>query len=136
MNFKKNAISVILIFVVAMIWNGVFHMVVIAEQNNMISDLRRSDISDMMFLSIAITIMMAILFAVSYSKWLKAGSLKESLVHGLFFALLAGVLVNANQYLVYPIPGMLAGLWFFGGLIEFSLYSVIVWLVYRYGRHA
>lgn len=119
MNIKKSAISMILIFVVAMVWNGVFHMVLIAEQNNMISELRRTDVSEMMILSLAITIMMAILFVISYSKWVRNGSLKESVVHGLFFAFLAGVLVDANQYLVYPIPGMLASLWFLGGVVEF-----------------
>lgn len=134
MNIKKGAVSVILVFIVAVIWNGIFHMVLIAEQNKLISDIRRSDLSGMMFMSVAITIMMAILFVVSYSKWLKEGSLKESLAHGLFFSLLAGVLVNANQYLVYPVPGMLAGLWFLGGVVEFSLYSVVVWSVCRYGK--
>lgn len=124
-----------LIFVIAIIWNGLFHMVLIAEQNAMIADIRRPDMSEKILLSLLITTGMAILFVISYSKWLRSGSLSESLTHGFFFAVLAGVLVNANQYLVYPIPGMLAGLWFFGGVVEFSLYSVTVWLVQRYGKH-
>jgi hypothetical protein len=111
-------------------------MVLIAKQNAMIADLRRPDMSEKILLSLLITIGMATLFVVSYNKWLRSGSLIESLIHGLFFAVLAGVLVNANQYLVYPIPGMLAGLWFSGGLVEFTLYSLIVWLVQRYGKHA
>ncbi|MGD8582402.1 MAG: hypothetical protein PVF06_07155 [Gammaproteobacteria bacterium] len=136
MSVKRCIVSVILIFVIAMLWNGLFHMVLIAKQNAMIADLRRPDMSEKILLSLLITIGMATLFVVSYNKWLRSGSLIESLIHGLFFAVLAGVLVNANQYLVYPIPGMLAGLWFSGGLVEFTLYSLIVWLVQRYGKHA
>ena len=136
MSIKRSIVSVALIFVIAMIWNGLFHMVLIADQNAMIADIRRPDISEKILLSLLITIGMATLFVVSYNKWLRNGTLIESLVHGLFFAVLAGILVNANQYLVYPIPGMLAGLWFAGGLVEFSLYSLTVWLVQRYGKHA
>lgn len=136
MSIKKRIVSVALIVLIAMIWNGLFHMVLIAEQNAMLADIQRPDMSEMMFLSLLITLGMATLFVISYSKWLRSGTLMESMTHGLFFAVLAGVLVNANQYLVYPIPGMLAGLWFIGGLVEFALYSVTVWSVQRYGKHA
>ncbi|ALS97411.1 hypothetical protein [Lacimicrobium alkaliphilum] len=126
---RKYIISVVLLFFVALIWNGLFHMVIIVEQNKMITFLLRPDLSENIFLSLLITLLIVTLFVVSYSKWRKNGTLFESLVHGLFFAILAGVLVNANQYLMYPIPGVLAGLWFIGGLIEFALYSATVWLV-------
>ncbi|MFD2111403.1 hypothetical protein [Thiorhodococcus fuscus] len=136
MSIKGSMLSVVLIFVVAMIWNGLFHMVIIADQNEMIASIRRPDMSEKMLLSLFITIGMAILFVVSYNKWRRSGTLVESLIHGMFFSVLAGVLVNANQYFVYPIPGMLAVLWFLGGLFEFSLYSITVWLVQRYGKLA
>lgn len=136
MSIKRSMLSVVLIFVVAMVWNGLFHIVLIADQNEMIASLRRPDMSEKMLLSLFITIGMATLFVVSYNKWRRSGTLIESLIHGIFFSVLAGVLVNANQYLVYPIPGMLAVLWFLGGLVEFSLYSITVWLVQRYGKLA
>ena len=136
MSIKRSILSVVLIFFVAMIWNGLYHMVLIAEQNEMIAGLRRPDMSEKMLLSLFIAIGMATLFVVSYNKWHRSGTLIESLTHGLFFSVLAGILVNANQYLVYPIPGALAGLWFLGGLVEFSLYSITVWLVQRYGKLA
>lgn len=93
MNLKKSVISIILVFIVAMVWNGLYHMIFIAEQNALISGLRRPDISEKMFLSLFITITMTILFVVSYSKWLRKGTLYESIIHGLFFSILAGVLV-------------------------------------------
>lgn len=134
MTVKKIIISVVLVFAFAIMWNGLFHMVLIAEQNALIADLRRPDMSEKMLLSLLITIGMAVLFVISYSKWLKRGDVIESLTHGLFFAVLAGVLVNANQYFVYPVPGKLACLWFLGGLIEFSFYALIVWRVFHLKR--
>jgi len=65
---KRSILSVVLIFVVAMIWNGLFHMVIIAEQNEMIASLRRPDMSERMLLSLFITIGVATLFVVSYNK--------------------------------------------------------------------
>jgi len=59
---KRSILSVVLIFVVAMIWNGLFHMVIIAEQNEMIASLRRPDMSERMLLSLFITLGMATLF--------------------------------------------------------------------------
>ncbi|MEZ5471306.1 MAG: hypothetical protein R3E90_05950 [Marinicella sp.] len=129
MNIKHSILSVILIFVVAVIWNGLFHVVLIAEYNEMIAGIRRPDFSEKMLFSFLVTGGIATLFVISYNKWRRTGTLTESLKHGLFFAVLAGILVNANQYLVFPIPGILTGLWFLGGLIEFSLYSITVWLV-------
>ena len=68
MGIKRSILSVVLIFVVAMIWNGLFHMVIIAEQNEMIASLRRPDMSERMLLSLFITIGVATLFVVSYNK--------------------------------------------------------------------
>ena len=85
MGIKRSILSVVLIFVVAMIWNGIFHMVIIAEQNEMIASLRRPDMSERMLLSLFITIGVATLFVGSYNKWRRSGTLIESLIHGIFF---------------------------------------------------
>jgi hypothetical protein len=58
------------------------------------------------------------------------GSLREGVVYGVFFALLTGVLVDLNQYILYPIPGWLAFLWFLGGLGEFIVYGIIARKLY------
>ena len=134
MNIRRGIAAIVLIFVIAMLWKALFHMLLIAEMNAMINDLRRSDLADKIPLSLLITLGMAILFVISYSKWLRNGTLIERVIHGLFFALLAGIFVNANQYFVYPVAGMLASLWFFGGLVEFFFYAVVVWFVYSYGK--
>jgi hypothetical protein len=56
----------------------------------------------------------------------RTGTMREGLGYGLYFALLAGLLVDLNQYVLFPIPGAVAALWFLGGLAEFSLYGMLV----------
>lgn len=46
------------------------------------------------------------------------------------FALLAGVLVDLNQYVMYPIPASLIAKWFVFGLIEFCVYGALATLLY------
>jgi hypothetical protein len=59
----------------------------------------------------------------------RRGTWREGLRHGLFFAALAGLLVNLNQYLLYPIPASLALAWFGFGVLEFCGYGLLTsWL--------
>jgi len=43
---------------------------------------------------------------------------------------LPGLLVDLNQYVLFPIPAVVAAQWFLGGLIEFSLYGIIASRLY------
>jgi hypothetical protein len=133
MKINKDLLAVLLVFVVALVWNGLFHGLVIAGPNATIAPLRRSDLAAGPWLAVGMTLSIAALFVLSYGRWRRTGTMRESLVHGLFFALLAGLLVDANQYLGYPIPGALAVLWFLGGVVEFALDALVVCLVYRHG---
>jgi hypothetical protein len=58
----------------------------------------------------------------------------EGIVYGLFFAAVAGLLVDVNQYVLYPIPGSLAWTWFAGGVVEFCLYGALVSWLYPVAR--
>jgi hypothetical protein len=69
---------------------------------------------------------MVVLFVWGYSRFARVGSVREALGYGVFFALFAGVLVDLNQYVLFPIPGWLAVLWFLGGLVEFIVYGIIL----------
>ena len=65
-------------------------------------------------------------FLVGYRRFARSGSVREAAGYGLVFALVAGVLVDLNQYVLFPIPGRLTCLWFLGGVVEFTLYGVIL----------
>ena len=84
-----------------------------------------------MTIALALTLGIAIIFVWSFNQWAREGSIKEGLLHGAFFAVLAGLFVDLNQYLIYPLPASLIIKWFVFGAMEFLCYGLIVGVLYR-----
>ena len=130
MNYKRFFIATIAIFVFALIWNGIVHLVLLREADSILNLIGRQEPQRNMFLSMLVTAILVILFVWSYTRFARRGDLRDGLTHGLFFGLLAGTLVDLNQYVLYPIPASLAITWFAFGLIEFCIYGVLVSILY------
>jgi hypothetical protein len=71
-------------------------------------------------------------FAYSYAKGYEGGS---GLQEGLRFGVIVGILLCAFakiwEYMVWPVPGTLLAVWMLDLIVEFTLYGMIVGLVYR-----
>jgi hypothetical protein len=76
----------------------------------------------------------ALLFVLGYGRFARKGTVGEGVLYGLFFAAVAGLLVDVNQYVLYPISGSLACAWFAAGAVEFSLYGALVAWLYPVAR--
>jgi hypothetical protein len=131
MKSRFLAITSIIIFLFAVLWNGFIHLIVLKSANSLIESLHRPDFADKMWLSLIVTFFISVLYSISYLRWRKDGSLKETIAHSLFFAVLIGIVVDLNQYILYPIPFMLVMQWFLFGILEFIIYGIIVWRVYK-----
>jgi len=105
-------------------------MLILREANALVTPLRRANLSDLMWLSLLLTLGISALFAFGYARFARTGRLVEGIGYGVFFALIAGLLVDLNQYVMYPIPGKVALYWFIGGLLEFSLYGALMTRLY------
>ncbi len=125
MRARRFLLTCGVLLVVAIAWNAFVHLVVLRAANASVQHLRRPDLADKAWLSLVLTAGIVTVFVWGYSRFARTGSLREGLGYGLFFALLAGLLVDLNQYVLFPIPALVAGQWFLGGLVEFSLYRVI-----------
>lgn len=136
MNFRRLLITAGAIFVFALLWNGLVHLVILAKANSALAAITKPAAERSLGLSLFMTAALAFLFVWSYARYARAGDLKEGLLHGLFFALLAGVLVDLNQYVSYPIPASLTAKWFGFGLIEFCIYGALASLLYPIKRSA
>jgi hypothetical protein len=130
MRVTRFVLTCIALFVVAIAWNGLVHLVLLRRADAVVRHLYRPDLADRMWLSLLVTAAVVVLFVWGWARFARVGSVREALGYAFFFALVAGVLVDLNQHVLFPIPGWLALLWFLGGLAEFSLYALIVRRLY------
>ena len=120
-----------ILFVFALLWNGLVHTVILKDFIPVISEIRRPDFDEMIWMSLPLTFILVFLYSVGVNVFAKARTYKEGIVFGLYFGAVAGVLVNFNQYLLYPIPGYIHLTWFAFGLVEFVTYGLISVYVFK-----
>jgi hypothetical protein len=129
MNVRRFVVAVLAIFIFALMWNSFVHMVLLKEAGLALEGIARPAGERNMALGLLLTAGIATLFVYSYVSFVRTPGIKRALGHGAFFALLAGLFVDLNQFFLYPIPGSLAAAWFLSGFIEFCIYGALVaWL--------
>jgi hypothetical protein len=126
MRLRRFLVACFVLFVVALAWNGLLHLVVLRGAEAAVRAVYRPNLADRMWLSVLAAVATVVVYVAGYVRFARSGSLREAIGYGLFFAAVAGVLVDLNQYVLLPIPGRLACLWFLAGVVEFTLYAVIV----------
>ncbi len=134
MGIRRFLLASLLIFVVGMAWGGLVHLVLLREANAAIAHLMRPDMAAKMWMSIVGMAGFVLLFVLGYARFARTGTVGEGILYGLFFSAVAGLLVDVNQYVLYPIPGSLAWTWFAAGVVEFCLYGALVSRLYRGAR--
>ena len=130
MNYKRLITTSAVIFIFAILWNGLIHGVILRDANAALTNVARSAADRNMRLSLLLTAGLAFLFIWSYAYTARRGNLREGISHGLFFAVLAGILVDLNQYVLYPLPASLVLKWFIFGVVEFCGYGIMASLLY------
>lgn len=125
MSPRRFVSACIALFAIAIAWNGLIHGLVLRDLDAATAHLRRADPGGLLWLSLPLTAGIVVLFVVGYVRTARTGSLREGLAYGAAFAALAGLLVDLNQYLLYPVPGRVALAWFASGFVEFMLYGAV-----------
>jgi hypothetical protein len=129
MNYIRLITTSAVIFVFALLWNSLIHGVILRDANTALAGIARTTADRPMGLALSLTAGLALLFVWSYAYVARRGTWREGITHGLFFALLAGLFVDLNQYVLYPIPALLALQWFMFGIVEFCGYGLLAsWL--------
>lgn len=134
MGIRRFLLASVVIFALGMAWGGFVHLVLLRDANAAIAHLMRPDMAAKMWMSIVGMAGFVCLFVLGYGRFARKGTVGEGIVYGLFFAAVAGLLVDVNQYVLYPIPGFLAWTWFAGGVVEFCLYGAVVSWLYPVAR--
>ncbi len=133
MNVGRLIIATAAITLFALLWNGMVHMVILREANMALDGITRPAAERSFPLSLLLTAGIALLFVASYASFVRSGGLRAAISYGAFFAVLAGLLVDLDQFLMYPVPGTLALSWFLFGFAEFCIYGVLAWWLYPIG---
>jgi fructose-specific phosphotransferase system IIC component len=134
MGIRRFLLASLVIFAFGMAWGGIVHLILLREANVAIAHLMRPDLAGKMWMSIVAMAGFVCLFVLGYGRFARKGTVGEGIVYGLFVAAVAGLLVDVNQYVLYPIPGSLAWTWFAGGVVEFCLYGALVSWLYPVAR--
>lgn len=133
MNYKRLCYTALAIFIFALLWNGVVHLVVLRDANAALEHIARPASERSLLLSMAQTAAIAFCFVLTYALGARTNSLRGGLAHGALFGLLAGLLVDLNQYILYPIPATLVMAWFVFGFVEFCIYGLLAAWLYPIG---
>lgn len=131
MNVRRFSLAALAIFLFALLWNALVHLVILREANTALAAIARAGSERSLALSLLQTAGLSVVFVLSYVWSRHAGTLKGGLAHGALFGVLAGLLVDLNQYILYPVPGSLAATWFAFGFVEFCIYGMLAASLYR-----
>lgn len=125
MNGSRFVRTAAAIFVFALAWNGLVHLVLLREVDMALEEVARPAAQRSLPLALLLTAGIALLFSYSHAAMVRPRGILRGLWHGAYFGLVAGLLVDLNQYLLYPIPAATAAAWFVFGFAEFCAYGVI-----------
>lgn len=119
-------IAVILSYFFSILYNGLVHLVILGTANKQVELLRRVDFSSKAWISLLATLATSFLFTSIYSLFVSEKSIKRGIFFGFCFGLFIAIIVDINQYVLYPLPFSLVARWALFGIIEFSLIGMIV----------
>jgi len=123
---KRYLLSCFGLFAVSLAWNGLVHLVLLRQAHLAVQHLLRPDFASKAWLTLVVTAGTILLFVWGYGRFARDASLREGARYGLFFGLVASLLVDLNQYVLYSIPAWVAASWAVGGICEFTLYGLLV----------
>jgi hypothetical protein len=126
----RFTLAVVVLFVLSLVWNGLLHLVILRRANEAVQHLRRTDLPGAMGMSLVLTALVSLLFVWGWVRTARTGTIREGLGYGLFIGVFVALLVDVNQYLLYPLPASLVLKWFAGGVLEFTFYGLVVSRVY------
>lgn len=113
-------------FVFSLLYNGLVHLVILSAADRQIEPLKRADFPSKMWISFLATLAASFFFTAIYAFFVSEKNTRTGLFYGFCFGIFTAVMVDLNQYVLYPLPFPLVAEWALSGIIEFSLLGVIV----------
>jgi hypothetical protein len=131
MNTKRFIIASIVIFIAVEILDLVEHGLILGSSYMSLTGIWRTDMNSVMWIMYVTALAFSFLFVYIFIKGYEGKGIAEGIRFGLLVGLLMAGIDIANQYVVYPIPSMLAIQWFVFGMIRFVIYGILAAAIYK-----
>jgi len=113
-------------FAFSFLYNALVHLLILGSANKQIESLRRVDFTSKIWISVLATLATSFLFTILYALFVSEKNTKTGSLFGFCFGLFMAIMVDLNQYVLYPLPFSLVAKWALFGVIEFAIVGLIV----------
>jgi hypothetical protein len=133
MNNKTFWMGLAVLFVIVQAIGFVVHQVWLTETYRGLANLFRPEpeMMSMMWMMVVGQVFYLFLFCYIFTKGRESGGIGEGARYGLLIGLLLSIPMTIDQYVVYPIPGKLAVIWFVVGVLSSMIMGAVFALIYR-----
>lgn len=133
MNWKKWAITSIVVFVVLEILNFLVHMVILSGIYQATASLWRSqqEMMGMMWMNYLVELIWAFIFVYVFAKGYEGKGWLEGLRFGLIIGVFFSLPMSIGTYVTQPFPFNLALYWFIFGVIDSMIIGIVASLIYK-----
>ena len=129
MNIKRYMAASFAVFLVFVLIDFLFDFFILMPINNSLRNIWRPDMIH--WLEPITYLTASLLFVFLLTRGLKIKRISGGILYGLIIGLLVSGVHSFGQYANYPIPFILAVLWFAEGLIQYVTGGIITALFYR-----
>lgn len=131
MNIKRYVIAGIAVFATFQVCDMVIHGRLLMKDYEALASMWRPDMMSLMWIMWITCAVLSFLFAYVFVKGYEARGMLEGVRYGLIVGLMMNGVGAFNQYVLFPVPFVLAVKWFVFGMIEFILAGAVVAAIYR-----
>lgn len=131
MNVKRFVVASILVFIVFMIIDNLIHMFLLSGMYERVAGVWRADMTSLLWLIWLGMLIFSFFFVYVFIKGHENKGLIEGVRYGLVIGLFVGLFGAISDYVVYPIPFIIAFWWFVLGLVEFVIMGLVAAAVYK-----
>jgi hypothetical protein len=130
---KTFWIGWIAVFVVMQIYGYVVHEIGLSETYQSLASIFRpaEEMESMMWMMMVGGAVSLLLFCYIFTIGHEGKGVMEGVRYGLLMGILISIISAVDSYVIYPLTGELATIWFFTGIIGFVLAGVVFAAIYK-----
>lgn len=133
MNNKTLWIGFVVVFVLMQAYGYLIHQVLLTDTYMSLASAFRpeAEMMGMMWMMMVGSVVSLFLFCYIFTRGYEGKGIAEGIRYGLLIGVFFSVPMSVDQYVVYPLTGQLAVIWFVTGVIGFAISGAVFAAIYR-----